>query len=300
MKSNMKKSMIVSSFATILALGASSAATTFTGANGTDFNDAGNWDNGLPSSGSVGTIDGGHVADMNSNSGADLELIVGANASAGTLNLTSGTLDVGGKDIKVGVGANSTGTVTVANGSTLRVAGGGADLFIGDSAGGQGFVTIASGGTLDANKALEIINGNLTLQTGASIPDLKDEFVVDNNGTIAFQTDGSSISTIYGGSLAVELGSTSTLDMQLGGTYSVGDSWTILTDVSGFSGVNGGDGTGVFGTVYDSTDAGNIFSVDYGTTTPGAVVVTLTAVPEPTSAALLGLGGLTLILRRRK
>jgi hypothetical protein len=34
--------------------------------------------------------------------------------------------------------------------------------------------------------------------------------------------------------------------------------------------------------------------------TDTADTVTLTAVPEPSSAALLGLGGLTLILRRRK
>ena len=70
-------------------------------------------------------------------------------------------------------------------------------------------------------------------------------------------------------------------------TYDVG----ATVDISGFTGTF--DTTGA--TNYDASGAS---LVDGGA---GIVYLTgLTAIPEPSTTALLGLGGLALILRRRK
>lgn len=77
------------------------------------------------------------------------------------------------------------------------------------------------------------------------------------------------------------------------------------TYANGVTGVTWGDGllvTGTF-TAIGTTQDFTIEAFD-GTTSKGAqlnaLTVYTTAVPEPSSAALLGLGGLALILRRRK
>ncbi|WP_227021645.1 PEP-CTERM sorting domain-containing protein [Oceaniferula marina] len=69
----------------------------------------------------------------------------------------------------------------------------------------------------------------------------------------------------------------------------------VITDAAGFTAwadANGLDATGKIGTVTADSGLTLAFAND-GTNT------TITAIPEPSSAALLGLGGLTLILRRR-
>lgn len=291
-----------------ISLGNASAVTSFTGADNSDFADLLNWDNGVPGSGNDGTIDGGRIADLASTvAGGTSTLRVGRNGSAGTLNINGGglynTANGGASDVRVGVGAGSVGTINVNSGGNLSVLGAGADLFLGDAAGGQGFITINDGGNLDARKALEIINGKLSFAPTATYNSGRpqDELVVDNAGILGFQTDGTTVLTVASTLNALELGSTSTLHMELGGLYQVGDTWTLITGISAFSGVNGGDGTGVFGTVVDPNNAGNQFTVSYGTQLdPTALVVELVSVPEPSSAALLGFGGLALILRRRK
>ena len=284
------KKQIVACAVSFLLIGAVSADTFFTGAVDSDFVNTNNWDTGLPGdTQTTGIINGGKTSDLGSaHSGG--KIIVGQGGTAGTLNINSGGT-YGGADAWVGQDAGSTGTVNIASGGTLTVSGTGADTFVGDSAGGYGSIIVNSGGTLNSVKALEIINGTVIYEAGAlDTPLLKDEFVVDNNGTLVFKTDGTTVAKIAGSSVAVELGSTSTLDMQLGGSFALGDTWTILTDASGFSGVVGGDGTGVFGTVYDSTDAANVFSVDYGVTVAGSVIVTLTASSAPLPNEFTGLG----------
>lgn len=304
----MKSTLSILSIITLSMTGAY-AATLFNAAIDSNFATVGNWDNGLPGTGNDGMIDAGNVADLAiAHSGGTSTLTVGGNGSTGTLNINDGgkysTANGGASDVRVGVGAGSVGIIHINNGGVLSVLGASADVFIGDSSGGLGSIIVADGGTLDARKALEIINGTLTLEVGAIVAanTPKDELVIDNAGILSFFTDGSTVTTIPGATLGVQLGSTSTLHMSLGGVFNVGDTWTILTDASGFSGVSGGDGTGVFGTVSDPSNAANQFAVHYGSgqAAVGEIVVELTQVPEPSSVALLGLGCLALILRRRR
>ena len=269
----MKKQLSLLAIGCLLA-GAASAQTLFTGNVDTDFQTAGNWSAGVPG---AGTINGGLTADFASPDLAVSSLVIGTGGTAGTLSINSGELECGSGDVKVGVGAGSVGAVNIANGAILQCIGVGADLFVGDLAGGYGTLAVASGGTLDTIKALEIINGQLVFAaTANSVPGFKDELVVDNNGVLAFQTEGSTIATLHGNTGAytriLELGSTSTLDMQLGGTHTIGDSWVVIDNILTFTGVAGGDGTGVFGTVTNTLNPADVFTVDYS---GGAVTVTL-------------------------
>ncbi len=266
----MKKQLIAITIGCLVA-GAVSADTLFTGAIDSDFTTAGNWDNGVVSSTSGdGTINGGFTSNFSTSyyASGTAELNVGAGGSAGTLNVNSGEYR-NGNAVNVGVGSGAVGTVNIANGATLTLGGDAADLFVGDLAGGYGIVNVNSGGTLNAIKAVEILNGQLVFESGAvGIPGFKDECVVDNNGVLVFQTDGSTIATLHATTDAkpriLELGSTSTLDMQLGGTYSIGDSWVVIDNILTFSGVSGGDGDGTFGNVTNSINPDDAFAVHYG------------------------------------
>jgi len=113
---------------------------------------------------------------------------------------------------------------------------------------------------------------------------------VENTGFLRFETDGSNSATITGGTFALNLGANSTLEMALGGVYNNGGSWTLMTGITNFN--------GSFGSIINPNDLSQQFSIDYGQTTAGALIIT--TVPEPSSATLLGLGGLALILRRRR
>lgn len=150
----MKKQLSLLAIGCVLS-GAVSAQTLFTGTVDADFANAGNWDVGEPSNANIGTIKDGltAVSSVDDNAG----VIIGADGTAGTLDITGGLFHSDSGDMKVGVGAGSIGTVNVAAGATLQTKGSGADLFIGDLAGGYGTVNINAGATYDAVKAIEII-----------------------------------------------------------------------------------------------------------------------------------------------
>lgn len=271
----MRKQLIVTAVIALFAI-SSSAQTVWVGGTSSDYLDASNWSAGLPQ---LNTIDG----IINSDGFATL---AGTSPSVELLTI-NGRLDVntggslltenGSKGIKVGAGTGESGTLNIAAGGIVTTTGASVDLLIGDSAGGQGFVNVNSGGKVDPIKAIEVINGQLTFAADAlSIPGFKDEFVVDNNGVLAFQTDGSAIATVHGNtgsfSRTAELGANSTLDMQLGGPHSIGDSWVVMDNILSFTGVSGGDGTGIFGTVTNTLNPADVFTVEYS---GGSVTVTL-------------------------
>jgi hypothetical protein len=266
--------------------GLSSAQTTYTGATDNNFNNASNWSAGLPGADAGGNaiIDDDSVVLTASypRTNGNFELTIGSGGTADLTVPTGMTLESGvgtafpAGNVRVGVGAGGAGTFNIAG--TFLSVGASVDLYIGDAAGGTGTVNVLDGGFFDMRKTFEVINGRLHHTTAAIASSPKDELVVDNNGILSFELDdpGSQAQPrIVGGSLAVELGSTSTLELSFLGTPSAGDSWVLINDISGFSGVVGGDGTGVFGNVVN--DAGAIIDVTYDAT-GGQLVATVTSI----------------------
>lgn len=265
----MKKRLVLSCLVTALVVvGLSTAQTSFLNTlEDNDFNNAANWDNGLP-----GADAGGHATINDANSVDDRIAVLSANyarpsgnyqvnigdGTTGHLVIPLGTKLDPGNDVSVGRNAGGDGRLDVIG--TLQVSGGGMDMFVG-RAGAYGEATIRNGAWLDARKATEILNGRLTFHPHAESQNAKDEYVVDNGGTLAFITEGPDVATIVGTTLKLELGSNSTLELLLTGDFTMNDSWVLMTDISTIGGVNGGDGTGVFGTV--SSPQGFGFDIAY-------------------------------------
>lgn len=276
-----------------------------------DFNTAGNWDNGLPTAtNGPGTIMAGTTATMSANylmanngspSVTDIRIDGTLNTGAFELQLRSGTV-AANPDVIVGFNAGSNGILNIENGGRLDIAGAAADLFMGSAPGaGSGTVNVLDGGNFQVQKAVEVLTGTLSFADGAIlVGNVQDELVVADTGTLAFEIDaaGDTYVTIVGSSLQVELGTASTLDLSFSTGPTNGQSFTLINGVSSFTGSNSvgfTGGTGVFGTVNATgLGAGQSVNVTYDN---GELVATI--VPEPGSLALLGLGGLALLRRRR-
>ena len=309
----MSKKMLCSMVVLVMVIGLPAyAATTFTGAASSDFNDAANWDNGLPGKLTLGT--GGDAvvnatavvtADYAEGAGDDGFVLTIGSGTSGSLTLPAGLIlypadgfdydDSGTQtcDTLIGVGVGGVGTFNIAGAYTS--VGAGVDMFIGDAAGGYGVVNVLDGGLMDIRKAVEIINGKLTIGATALMgTGLQDELVVDNGGTLEFILGAADLVTprYHGKSLLVELGSASTLELTTTGAV-IGDSWLLIDDITSFGGVDGGDGTGVFGSVVNNEGLTIDIGYDGG-------ALTATVIPEPATMALLGLGSLVVVRRRRK
>lgn len=301
----MKKLVLFTAF---LAMGASIAQaqtySTFTGADHAEFFDAGNWSDGIPArTGPIfGIITGGNITDLN----ADMSLVANG---ASKITISNGTMNVksGGKFYtrngsspvqQIGAGAGNTGTLNIENGGAYYLLGGGADMNIGEVGGGTGVVNIDAGGLLNSMKALYVQNGSLTLGSTAQFNRVETAFEVSDTGTLVFKTDGATSATIMA-QPTITLGLTSILDMQLGGSYSVGDTWTII---DGYNDPASLTFSGIFGTVENSLNANHTFTVHYGTGSAAAdeMVVELTAIPEPATLGLVAMFGGTVLFIRRK
>ena len=106
-----------------------------------------------------------------------------------------------------------------------------------------------------------------------------------------------------GGTLGTFLTSASFDVEQMGETHSFGDSGAFQTAVS-----NALAGDGILRLIIANGDESNLGTHDFarfvdnesGGTSAPKLTVNYSAVPEPSTTALIGLGGLALILRRRK
>ena len=223
------------------------------------------------------------------------------------------------------IGTATGGTVILTNANTYS---GGTEVLGGkllvnnttNSGTGTGAVTVASGATLGGTGSMSgALNVTGVLAPGASIETLDSGALTLNNGsTFAYEVD-SSVSTALGADLQKVTGNLTllgTVNLTLGDLAS---SNTAFADGTIFSLINytgawnnglftlGGNeltnneefswGSNTWKIAYDAADGGVNFSGEYLGGSDS--FVNLTAIPEPASAVLGGLGCL-LLLRRRK
>lgn len=253
----MKRSIVILGFALMLSIsGLAPAATNFNNALGdNDFNNAANWDNGLPGSNPA------TPADINDSGSPDDRLAIltakylkpngnfvlrVGGGTTGRLVIPTGILLETGNDVRIGRNAGGIGRLDLMG--TLQVSGTGVDMFVGN-ADGTGTVIVYNGGFLDVRKRTLIQNGKLTYHPHVVPSATKDKVIVDNAGTLAFITEHADVGTIAGSTVAIELGSNSTLELLLTGDFDLNDSWTLIQGITTIGGVSDGDGTGVFGNV---------------------------------------------------
>lgn len=260
--------------------------TTFTNAFDTDANNAANWSGGLPAGAeNDAVIDTGAIATTSANFNTANE---GFNMTVnGTLNVsTDHTLDLGD-----GFASPANGNLIVNSGGIVNLSGrvlilgGGADTQLKEG----GTINLLSGGQLDERKFLIMSGGTLSFELGS----------LGLNST-GFSLTGTATSTLSfdivgGGFTGAVFDTPANLDSAGGMNLfadiigaTAGDSYTILMANSV---------AGTFDAFNYNIDSGLEANVSYTGTT---AVINITAVPEPSSAALLGLSGIALILRRRK
>ena len=204
--------------------------------------------------------------------------------NGGTLNLNGGALTLTQTS-----GSNNTEKFFVNSGSTLNFVGG--THTINERIATYG----ASKSTIRVTGSAATINVHQQSFFNADM-----DFVFDANGISTFDSDsrlGFSSSTI-------------TIDVS---AYTGGDATFVLVDTELFGGTyaNNGGGFGTINTItntavnswgggYDVTYDQSLFDGAPGDGFTGEITLTLTAIPEPSSTALLGLGALALILRRKR
>ena len=227
---------------------------------------------------------GSNVTSVTQNSATSRLILSGTNTYTGATTVNSGTLAVNGSL------ANT--STTVGTGGTLQGSG---------SMGGS--VTVQSGGKIAAGNSIEsLATGALSLLAGST-------FAYEMNNDAAAGVAGDL--TAVTGSMTFDVGNAALLTLtELGtGSWSNGDKLTLLS----YSGAwNGGlfnyasstladDSTFTFSGMdwafnYNDTVAGTNYTSDL----TGSSFVTMTAVPEPNVAALLGGLGVLALLRRRR
>ena len=227
---------------------------------------------------------GSNVTGVTQNSATSRLVLSGTNTYTGATTVSAGTLAVNGSL------ANT--STTVGSGGTLQGSG---------SMGGS--VTVQSGGTIAAGNSIEsLTTGALTLQAGSTFA-----YEIDNDAAAGVAGDLTAVTGI----LTLDLGNAALLTLgELGsGSWTIGEKLTLIS----YSGAwNGGlfsyssstladDSTINFSSMewlfnYNDAAAGTNYTGDLA----GSSYVTMTAIPEPNAAALVGGFGMLALLRRRR
>lgn len=234
--------------------------------------------------------------------------IGGVNAFAGTTRISGGTLAL----LRNEAIANSP-TIIVGASTTFDVSGvsGGYSLGAGQTLTGVGTVTGAMtvAGTLSPGSSPGIMTtGSQTWVNGADYNfQMLDATAAAGTGFDQIQITGTlDLSGLTSGGFGINLWSLASIGPDVDGTAlnfnnTVDQSWTILTTTGGITGfdaadfvVNVGANNGTAG--FQNALGGGTFIL---TATANDLVLSFTAVPEPSAVLLGGLGMLALLRRRR-
>lgn len=269
---------------TSLGIGASQAATVAwdNGGTGQSWQTAGNWNpDGRPATGDDVTIATGDAVTLNPGFGGD-HLIINGGGSVTVSN---------GSSLRQ---SNSFGEETFIDNGTLNLNdasygldNGGALTILANSTNFSGVINLVNSSIVTGGEIW--LGSNTASSTNQTATINLTNSTIDSNGGVGIwfwdtnATDNNISININGGNSSIE----SRIGRRLSGVASDNAvSWETLWNEGSlkFNGANSG-----------------VFSDHFTTTgTVGTAGYTLNSIPEPSSTALLGLGGLALILRRRK
>ncbi len=216
-------------------------------------------------------------------------------ATSGTITLSDPTLTGTGTFVKDGAG-----TVILDNNASIETQVDAGILQINDGITLTGNATVNDGGTLKGKGAIDgavAVNSGGTLAPGASPGVLTvNDFTLNEGGTLAIELGGWSESTDFDVLNAIgdiTFNDSTTLDISFveGFDPDKSDSWEIATANS----ISGENLLNLIGP--DDLEYWNVEVVDINSQ---ALKLNYTIIPEPATLALLGLGCVTMITRRKR
>jgi autotransporter-associated beta strand protein len=222
-------------------------------------------------------------------SGAGTQTLNAANTYTGSTTINGGTLTLGAAgsiDNTSGVSLGTVGTFDVSAKSGYTVSN------LSGSGSVKGALTVSTQLAIGNSAGTASFNAGLTLDSAT--------YVYEMTGGASPELGSADLGNVTG-TLTITAGSI--LDLVELGTYTVGNKFTLFGYTTGVIGTFDGLADGA---QFDD-DLANQWMIDYDDTTAGlnggsgTSFVTVTAIPEPNVAALLGgLGAVALLRRRRK